>query len=73
MQILKDIPVKDYIELIAVTEANEDGETHYALDDYIILESATNQEKEQKNLALEIEKEIVFEKKVVEKSLLDEP
>lgn len=74
---VKDIPVKDYIELITVTEANEDGETRYALDDYIVLESAINEETEQNEVALEVEREIVFEKKVLdqeekEKSLTEE-
>ena len=66
---VKDIPVKDYIELITVTEANEEGETRYALDDYIVLESAINQNEVQEDVALEIEKDIVFEKKVVEEKL----
>ena len=66
---VKDIPVKDYIELITVTEANEEGETRYALDDYIVLESAINQNEVQEDVALEIGKDIVFEKKVVEEKL----
>jgi cell division protein FtsZ len=74
---VKDMPVKDYIELITVTEANEDGETRYALDDYIVLESAINEDAEQNEVALEVEKGIVFEKKVLdqeekEKSLTEE-
>jgi len=74
---VKDMPVKDYIELITVTEANEEGETRYALDDYIVLESAINQNEVQEDVALEIEKDIVFEKKVLEekqeeKSLTEE-
>ncbi len=39
---VKDINVKDYIELIPVTEANDEGETHYAVDNYIELESTMN-------------------------------
>ncbi len=62
---VKDISVKDYIELITVTEANEDGETRYALDDYIVLESAMNQGKQKEEVALEMNQEIVFEKKVI--------
>ena len=68
---IKEIPVKDYIELIAVTEANEEGETRYALDDYIMLESSMNssneneQEKEQ-DVLTEVEEDIVFEKKIIE-------
>jgi cell division protein FtsZ len=63
---VKDMPVKDYIELITVTEANETGETRYALDDYIVLESAINDEQKQKEVLVEVEEEIVFEKKVLE-------
>jgi len=68
---IKEIPVKDYIELIAVTEANEEGETRYALDDYIMLESSMNssneneQEKEQ-DVLTEVEEDIVFEKKIIQ-------
>ncbi len=70
---VKDIPVNDYIELITVTEANEDGETRYALDDYIVLESAINQNLEQQEVTVEVENEIVFEKKVVEEKLKEKP
>ncbi len=70
---VKDIPVKDYIELITVTEANESGETRYALDDYIILESAINENEEQKEIALEVEEDMVFEKKVLEEKLREKP
>ncbi len=61
----KDIDVNDYIELITVTEANEKGETRYALDDYIVLESAINTDEQEQEVALEIEQDIVFEKKVI--------
>jgi cell division protein FtsZ len=70
---VKDMPVKDYIELITVTEANEKGETRYALDDYIVLESAINQDVKQKELAEETGKDIVFEKKVLEEKEEDRP
>ena len=69
----KNIPVKDYIELITVTEANEEGETRYALDDYIVLESAINQNTTQKEEAVEVEKDMVFEKKVIEEKLKEKP
>ena len=58
---VKDLKVKDYIELVTVTEANEEGETRYALDDYMILESKMNTE-----VAPQVEEEVVFEKKVIE-------
>jgi len=60
---VKDYKVKDYVEIIPVTEANEKGETHYALDDFLTFESSMNKTK---TVEPEIEEEIVFEKKVVE-------
>ncbi|HKK12536.1 MAG TPA: cell division protein FtsZ [Flavobacteriaceae bacterium] len=60
---VKDYKVKDYVEIIPVTEANEDGETHYALDDeYLSFESSMNEAKPKKP---EVEEEVVFEKKVI--------
>ncbi|WP_242202271.1 cell division protein FtsZ [Aestuariivivens insulae] len=70
---VKKIPVKDYIELITVTEANEDGEVRYALDDYIELESAMNVKKEKKQEAVEeVDDDIVFEKKVIVEDVVEE-
>lgn len=63
---VKDIPVKDYIELITVTEANEEGETRYALDDYIMLESSINEKEKKQETLIEVKEDVVFEKKVVE-------
>lgn len=63
---VKDMSVKDYVELIPVTEANKDGETKYALDDYIVLESAINEKEQKQEVALEVEEEIVFEKKTIQ-------
>lgn len=67
---IKKMPVKDYIELVTVTESNEEGEIRYALDNYIELESAMNQKK-QNNVKeeAEVDSEVVFEKKVVEEKL----
>jgi len=64
---VKEMPVNDYIELITVTEANEEGEKRYALDDYITLESSINENKKHEDVLVKTEEEIVFEKKVVEK------
>ena len=64
---VKDIPVKDYVELITVTEANEKGEKRYALDDYITMESSMNETKKQKDVLVKADEDIVFEKKVTEK------
>jgi len=67
---IKEIPVKDYIELIAVTEANEEGETRYALDDYIMLESSMNssenEQGQEQGVLTEVEEDIVFEKKIID-------
>lgn len=60
---VKDYKVKDYIEIVPVTEANEKGETHYALDDFMSFESSMNKAKTKES---EVEEEIVFEKKVIE-------
>ena len=62
---VKDISVKDYIELITVTEANEEGEMRYALDDHII-SGKENEKIEAQDSDTQSEDEIVFEKKVVE-------
>ncbi|MGJ8592067.1 MAG: cell division protein FtsZ [Aquaticitalea sp.] len=59
---VKELKVKDHIEIIAVTEANEMGEKRYALDDFTSYESAMNKEKTK---VVEIDEEIVFEKKVI--------
>ncbi|NNF21720.1 MAG: cell division protein FtsZ [Saprospiraceae bacterium] len=64
---VKDIKVNDYTELIPVTEAGDEGETHYALDSYIEVESSMNTQGVASNSETETEEEIVFEKKVIEK------
>jgi cell division protein FtsZ len=58
---VKDLKVNDYVELITVTEASEDGEKRYALDDYQTVESKINKEVKP------VEEEVVFETKIVEK------
>jgi len=65
---IKKIPVNDYVEIIPVTETNEHDETRYALDDYVEIESGINKNQKQEKvieIAEELDKEIVFEKKVV--------
>jgi len=61
---VKDYKVKDYVEIVPVTEANETGETRYAMDDFMTFESSMNHKTKTKEP--EVEEEIVFEKKVVE-------
>jgi cell division protein FtsZ len=60
---VKDIKVKDYIEVVPVKEINESGETRYALDDFMSYESSMNKTKLKEP---EVDEEIVFEKKVIE-------
>ena len=72
---VKEMPVKDYIELITVTETNEKGETRYALDDYLEFESAINQtdKKPLSDVIDEVEdQEVVFEKKMLESQTTEE-
>jgi cell division protein FtsZ len=59
---VKDLKVNDHIEIIPVTEANEEGEKRYALDDFMSYESSMNKTKAKQP---EVEEEIVFEKKVI--------
>ncbi|WP_341214633.1 cell division protein FtsZ [uncultured Wocania sp.] len=66
----KDIPVKDYVELITVNETNEKGDIRYALDDYIEVESAMNKKVSESNEIIEeIDEDIVFEKKVLHQEI----
>ena len=63
---IKKLPVKDYVELIPVTETNEVGEKRYALDDYMTFEPAANHQKEQAASQLaetKADQELAFEKK----------
>ena len=72
---LKEMPVKDYIELITVTETNEKGETRYALDDYLEFESAINQTQKEPvaDVIDEVtDQEVVFEKKMIESEKTEE-
>jgi len=69
----KDLPVKDYVELITVTETTEKGDIRYALDDYVEVESTMNKKVSEPNEALEeIDSEIVFEKKVLKQETIEE-
>ena len=61
---IKNMDVNDHVEIIPVTEANEEGETRYALEEYVSYESSINQTETKKQP--EVEEENVFEKKVVE-------
>ncbi|MCL4144462.1 UNVERIFIED_CONTAM: hypothetical protein GTU68_007412 [Idotea baltica] len=65
---VKDMDVKDSVEVIPVLEYNKNGETRYSLDDYMQLE---NQLTGAKSKAEEfepkiIEDELIFEKRTIE-------
>ncbi|WP_338732825.1 cell division protein FtsZ [Mangrovimonas cancribranchiae] len=69
---IKKLPVKDHVELIPITETNDEGEKRYVLDDYMEYESTLNNtqktEKKPSETVRKVEEEsedIVFEKKVV--------
>ncbi|WP_298536014.1 cell division protein FtsZ [uncultured Algibacter sp.] len=68
---IKDIPVNDYVELITVTETNEEGDVRYALDDYAEAESSMNL-KQQEQEVLEEDQDVVFERKVVKQPMVEE-
>ncbi|BAO76170.1 cell division protein FtsZ [Winogradskyella sp. PG-2] len=60
---VRDINVNEPIEIISVTEVNEEGEKRYALeDDFETFESSMNTKTE----GTEVKEEIVFEKKVLQ-------
>ncbi|SDR90218.1 cell division protein FtsZ [Formosa sp. Hel1_31_208] len=63
---VKDMEVQEHIEIVPVTEANEEGEKRYALDDFMTYESAMNENDTKVKAQPEVEEEIVFEKKVIE-------
>jgi len=68
---VNEIEVIDYIELIPVTEANEDGEMRYALDDHIILEQTDKSYEGGKLEApVEIEEEMVFTKVTIKERVV---
>jgi cell division protein FtsZ len=65
---VKDLDVNEPIEIIAVTEVNEEGEKRYALDDFETYESSINANTKE----AEVKEEIVFEKKVLPVETADE-
>ncbi|WP_178983433.1 cell division protein FtsZ [Winogradskyella helgolandensis] len=58
---VKAIDVNEPVEIIAVTEVNEQGEKRYALDDFETIHSSINTKREK----AEVKEEIVFEKKTI--------
>jgi len=67
---IRDLDVKDHIEVVPVLEYNKEGETRYSLDDYMELENKLTGAKS-KAEAYEpkvVEEELVFEKRTIEKT-----
>ncbi|ASV31151.1 cell division protein FtsZ [Maribacter cobaltidurans] len=64
---IKDLDVKDSVEIIPVLEYNKKGETRYSLDDYMELENKLTgaKSKAEEFEPKIIEDELVFEKKTV--------
>ncbi|OUR94478.1 cell division protein FtsZ [Flavobacteriales bacterium 34_180_T64] len=67
---VKDLNVNDHVEIIPVTEVNETGETRYALDDFVSVESSMNETKTKQTP--DVEEEIVFEKKTIASETTEE-
>lgn len=64
---VKDMDVKDYIDVVPVLEYNKDGETRYSLDDYMDLENKLTgaKSKAEEFDPKIIEDELIFEKKTI--------
>ena len=65
---VNSIEVNDYIELIPVTEANDEGETRYVLDDHIVLEQTGEKyegEKQSAEAGVDVDEEMTFTKVTV--------
>lgn len=63
---IKNYEVKDAIEVVPVTEASENGEIRYSLDDYMEMESVLDGAKPKEKETEVIEEELRFEKKLTE-------
>jgi cell division protein FtsZ len=65
---VNSIEVNDYIELIPVTEANDEGETRYVLDDHIVLEQTGEKyegEKQSAEAGVDVDEEMTLTKVTV--------
>ena len=70
---VKDIEVREHIEVIPVLEYNKDGETRYSLDDYMDLENKLTgaKSKAEEFKPKVVEEELVFERKTIEKPIAE--
>lgn len=59
---VKDMAVNEHVEIIPITEANEEGEKRYTLEDYETFESSLNSAS---NPETKVQEEVVFEKKTL--------
>ncbi|WP_411766487.1 cell division protein FtsZ [Winogradskyella sp. A3E31] len=64
---VNEIDVNDPIELISVTEVNEEGEKRYALEEFSTYDSNVNKSND-----TEVKEEVVFEKKVLSEEKTEE-
>lgn len=65
---IKDIAVNDHVEVMPEAKPNENGDVRYSLDDFSEVETPLNKKQEaSKDVIEEIEEDIVFERKVVQK------
>lgn len=71
---VKDIEVKEHIEVIPVLEYNKEGETRYSLDDYMELENKLTgaRSKAEEFKPKVVEDEIVFERKTIERPTINQ-
>ncbi|NQY06714.1 MAG: cell division protein FtsZ [Flavobacteriaceae bacterium] len=63
---IKEIEVKDAIEVIPVTEHTLDGVVKYSLENYMDMEDQLTEASVEKQEETLVEEELVFEKKIVE-------
>ena len=65
---VRELDVKDHIEVIPVLEYNKEGETRYSLDDYMELENKLTgaKSKAEEYEPKIVEDELVFEKKTID-------
>ncbi|MDG3581047.1 cell division protein FtsZ [Galbibacter pacificus] len=63
---VSDYEVNDHVEIVPVTEVSHDGTKRYSLDDYMEMEDQLNNARPKDKKAEKVEKELDFEKKVVE-------
>ena len=69
---IKDIEVKNPVEVITVLEYNKKGETRYSLDDYIDLENKLNKAKPSRQKQDPVDEEMQIKKKSIKQKPIDQ-